>query len=198
MATGEEFSPDLEALSREELTGPELREVLKRLSVAEFGGSDHPTVAAVCEATGASPLVVGRILAAIREERLQEVFGRRLSRHEEILEEQQQDISEIRSQLEAGVPPRRSAPPINIAEQQAQFFAREEYWREGLAEENDDLYMDSGRIASRFLAFIIVVIVVVTIVSALAKSQVAAAEADQWRDRPPVEYRWVPPDRVTR
>lgn len=56
----------LEQLAREEVNPAEVREILGRLAIAEFGGPEHATIADVAEASGTSPETIGRILADIR------------------------------------------------------------------------------------------------------------------------------------
>ena len=95
MAQSEEFLSNLEAISREELSATELREVLQRLSVKEFGGSERPTVAAVSEATGASCEAIGRILAEIRQQNLHDLFGKTISQHAVELKEHGREIGQL-------------------------------------------------------------------------------------------------------
>lgn len=56
----------LEQLAHEEVHPAEVREILRRLAIAEFGGPEHATIADVAEASGTSPETIGRILADIR------------------------------------------------------------------------------------------------------------------------------------
>ena len=87
----------LEEIAAEELTPAEVREVLTRLAVSEFGGSDQATVAAVAEVVGTSPLVVGRLLAEIRHRSLDERFGSRLRENETRLGETQAEVSKLKA-----------------------------------------------------------------------------------------------------
>ena len=73
---------DLEALAREELTGSEVRLLLERLSMKDVGPA-NPTVGAVAEVCGVSTMVVGRMLAEIRQANLHELYGRTLESHGE-------------------------------------------------------------------------------------------------------------------
>ncbi len=75
----------LEELAAQELTPTELRSLLERIGRQEFGGSDAPTVGAVAETTGLSPLEVGQLLADLRGVAFQERFGALLANHEQRL-----------------------------------------------------------------------------------------------------------------
>lgn len=89
--SNQEFSEDaLESLAREELSDSELRELMERLAASEFGVPERSTVGDVCELTETSPVVVGRILADIRQTSFEELYlshvqalNRRLDSHEE-------------------------------------------------------------------------------------------------------------------
>lgn len=73
-------------LLNEEVLDEEVREILERLSSAELGGSELATIGAIAEATGASPNLIGRMLAEIRQENLDERFGKTLRKHQDTLE----------------------------------------------------------------------------------------------------------------
>lgn len=78
----------LEQLSAETLEPSEVRSVLERLALDEFGGEDHPTIGDVAEAASTSPEAVGRILAQIRGTTLEawrSQFEQRLDSHDERL-----------------------------------------------------------------------------------------------------------------
>jgi hypothetical protein len=93
---------DLEELAREELTNEEVREILERLSVAEFAGGDHPTLRDVSEATGVDLLAVGKILREIRQENLGELFGDRLDEHGQRLDEHAADLRWLKYNASTG------------------------------------------------------------------------------------------------
>ena len=99
----EQFSPDERELLNEELTDSEVREILDRLSVAELGGSEKATVGAVCEATGVGPMVVGRMLAEIRQTNLHKLFGHRIDRLETTVTDFERRSEERDSRIEATV-----------------------------------------------------------------------------------------------
>jgi hypothetical protein len=69
-------------LLAEELTAEEVRELLVRLHTDDLGGSENATVGSVVEATGAELDTVSSLLAEIRKEAYQELFGDRLDDHE--------------------------------------------------------------------------------------------------------------------
>ena len=69
-------------LLAEELTEEEVRELLVRLHTDDLGGSENATVGSVVEATGAELDTVSSLLAQIRREAYQELFGDRLDEHE--------------------------------------------------------------------------------------------------------------------
>lgn len=85
---------DLEELAMQELTSSELHELLERLSAEEIRPAGA-TVSAVSEATGTSVLAVGRILADIRQQNLQELFGVRLDKVEGQVGSQQSQIKDL-------------------------------------------------------------------------------------------------------
>ncbi|MEZ5162656.1 MAG: hypothetical protein R2688_02685 [Fimbriimonadaceae bacterium] len=101
----EQFSPDERELLKEELTDSEVREILDRLSADELGGSEKATVGAVCEATGVGPMVVGRMLAEIRQTNLQELFGHRIDSHEQKISKLEQTVTKLRRESQ-----RKEAP----------------------------------------------------------------------------------------
>lgn len=78
----------------QELTSSELHELLERLSAEEIRPAGG-TVSAVSEATGTSVLAVGRILADIRQQNLQELFGVRLDKVEGQVGFQQSQIKDL-------------------------------------------------------------------------------------------------------
>ncbi|MCB0826190.1 MAG: hypothetical protein KDC26_08365 [Armatimonadetes bacterium] len=88
----DQFSIEERVLMREELTDGEVSEILTRLSYNEFGGSEKATVGAVCEATGAGPLVVGRMLAEIRQTNLDELINQRFEAFEDRVDEQDEKL----------------------------------------------------------------------------------------------------------
>ncbi|MEZ5162655.1 MAG: hypothetical protein R2688_02680 [Fimbriimonadaceae bacterium] len=57
-------------IERQELTNGEVREILERLAMEEFGGSELSTIGDLSEALGVRPLVIGNMLAEIRRTRL--------------------------------------------------------------------------------------------------------------------------------
>lgn len=76
------------SLLNEEVQDAEVREILERLAARDLGGSELATVGALCEATGATPQLVARLLAEIRQTNLDEKFGAILDDHEAALEDQ--------------------------------------------------------------------------------------------------------------
>jgi len=105
------FGPDDErCLLQQEVSDSEVRQILERLSAEEFAAPLHATVAAVCEATGASAEVIGRILADIRKQNIEERYGETIERHEEqigVLDERTHELAEktdvIRFQTESPI-----------------------------------------------------------------------------------------------
>ncbi len=90
------FGPDEEhSLLQQELSDSEVREILERLSAEEFAAPLHATVSAVCEATGASADVIGRILADIRKQNIEERYGEAIERHEEKIGELDERTHEL-------------------------------------------------------------------------------------------------------
>lgn len=85
---------DLEALAREELTGSEVRLLLERLSMKDVGPA-NPTVGAVAEVCGVSTMVVGRMLAEIRQANLHELYGRTLESHGEKIKRLDHSVDRI-------------------------------------------------------------------------------------------------------
>jgi hypothetical protein len=73
-------------LLQEHVTDAELRELLERLGKAEMGGPEEATVGAIVEATGASPVEVGRILSQVRQEQYEQRFAETFDDHEERIE----------------------------------------------------------------------------------------------------------------
>jgi hypothetical protein len=63
-----------------------LAERLSAIEVSELLGPEESTVGAVIEATGASPLEVGRLLAEIRQENLERRFSETFDDHEDRIE----------------------------------------------------------------------------------------------------------------
>ncbi|MEQ1822229.1 MAG: hypothetical protein ABL949_06955 [Fimbriimonadaceae bacterium] len=86
---------DLDALAAEELSSSELHQILNRLSAEEFG-SENPTVSAVAEATGASVVLVARILTDIRQQSLNEMFGSEISQHRKEIERLTREMQAIK------------------------------------------------------------------------------------------------------
>jgi hypothetical protein len=119
MAYSEILKLNTEAILREELTDAEVRELLRRLSVEQFQGSEHPTVAAVCEACGVGPEVVGRMLAEIRQENLKELFGVRLDTHEQKIVKVEQEVKQLRKRpfLRPAIAPEVLAEMEDMAQQ---------------------------------------------------------------------------------
>lgn len=58
----------LSELANLELSREETREILRRLAIDEFGGSEHPRVGDIAELAGTPPEVIGRMLADMRGE----------------------------------------------------------------------------------------------------------------------------------
>lgn len=85
------FEDQIEDLAREALSPEELREILDRLAIQET--TEAHTVGAVCEVTGATPEIIGRMLADIRGVSFQQAFGRKL-------EQQAAELQSQRSRLE--------------------------------------------------------------------------------------------------
>ena len=85
---------DLERLAHEELTNSEVRVLLERLSMKDVGPA-NPTVGAVAEVCGVSTMVVGRMLAEIRQANLYELYGRTLESHGEKIEHLGQQVGRI-------------------------------------------------------------------------------------------------------
>jgi hypothetical protein len=81
-----QYSDDQNELLSECLSEAEVRELLERLGDASLGGPEEPTVGAVVDATGASPLEVGRLLAAMRQESLERRFCETFENHEDRIE----------------------------------------------------------------------------------------------------------------
>jgi hypothetical protein len=77
-----QYSNEQNELLGERLSDAEVRELLERLGDESLGGPEEPTVGAVIEATGASPLEVGRLLAEIRQESLERRFSETFDDHE--------------------------------------------------------------------------------------------------------------------
>lgn len=84
-------------LLAEQLSDAEVRHLLERLSVEEFELPGGATVGAVVEATGASPVIIARIVGEVRrgsfEARFEDTFGR----HEDHLEELHSRVSSLES-----------------------------------------------------------------------------------------------------
>lgn len=75
-----------EELLNEEVTPDELREILDRLGQREFGGSPNSTIRDISESTSADPILIGRLLAEIRNEELQCRLGLQVEEHEQRIE----------------------------------------------------------------------------------------------------------------
>ena len=85
---------DLEALAHEELTNSEVRVLLERLGMKDVGPA-NPTVGAVAEVCGVSTMVVGRMLAEIRQANLHELYGRTLESHGEKIKRLDHSVERI-------------------------------------------------------------------------------------------------------
>jgi hypothetical protein len=81
-----QYSNEQKELLAERLSAIEVSELLERLGNASLGGPEESTVGAVIEATGASPLEVGRLLAEIRQENLERRFSETFDDHEDRIE----------------------------------------------------------------------------------------------------------------
>lgn len=75
-----------EELLNEEVTPDEMREILQRLGQREFGGSPNSTIRDIAEGTSADPILIGRLLAEIRNEELQSRLGIKVEEHEQRIE----------------------------------------------------------------------------------------------------------------
>lgn len=87
------FGPEWGPVLDEGVSEEEARALLQRLAVQEFGGAS--TLSAVCEASGATPEVAGRILADIRGTTWQELFGRRVSAIERRLQDHDERFAQL-------------------------------------------------------------------------------------------------------
>lgn len=101
-----------EELLNEEVTPDELREILRRLGQREFGGSPNSTIRDIAEGTSADPLVIGRILAEIRNETLQKRFGLKIEEHEERIEK----IEHVQAQAPRPIPVYTPIPEFDTDE----------------------------------------------------------------------------------
>ncbi|MBS1711511.1 MAG: hypothetical protein JSS71_07300 [Armatimonadetes bacterium] len=101
MPTGFEhsFGPEWGPVLDERVSEEEARILLQRLAVQEISGA--PTLSAVCEASGATPEVAGRILADIRGTTWQELFGRRVSAIERRLQDHDERFAQLGATLGA-------------------------------------------------------------------------------------------------
>jgi hypothetical protein len=90
-------APNVDALLVEELTSDEVQELLERLNVRDFGGSENPTVGAIVEATGSDPVTVGRLLAEIRKEDFEERFGLHLKHQDRRIESLEERAKRLES-----------------------------------------------------------------------------------------------------
>jgi hypothetical protein len=100
------FDSEWREVLREPVSEAESRQLLDRLAVSEFGGSGESTLGDVCEASGATPLVIGRMLAEIRGKTWEQLFGqklnaleRKLRTHDDQLNDHGERISMIGDQL---------------------------------------------------------------------------------------------------
>lgn len=98
-------------LLAEELTDEEVRELLVRLHTDDLGGSENATVASVVEATGAELDTVSSLLAQIRREAYQELFGDRLDDHEHRITK----LETRHAKPPVQAPPIQGPAPINRA-----------------------------------------------------------------------------------
>jgi len=90
---------DMNALANEPLSGDEVHELLQRLSVPQFA-PESPTIAAVSEICGTTPIVVGRMLAEIRQTNLQDLFGKRIDQLDQAVQHQSDQIAELKTKTE--------------------------------------------------------------------------------------------------
>lgn len=79
-------SKEQQELLQERVSNDELHELLERLGQAELGGPEAPTVGAIVEATGASPVEIGRLLGQIRQEQFEKRFSDTFQDHEHRIE----------------------------------------------------------------------------------------------------------------
>ena len=98
-------------LLAEELTAEEVRELLVRLHTDDLGGSENATVGLVVEATGAELDTVSSLLAQIRKEAYQELFGDRLDEHEHRITK----LESRHAKPPVQAPPIQGPAPINQA-----------------------------------------------------------------------------------
>ena len=148
-------------LLAEELTDEEVRELLVRLHTDDLGGSDNATVASVVEATGAKLGTVSSLLAEIRKEAYQELFGDRLDDHEHRitkLEVRHAKPPDPSTRVETEVLDR---PPIQIVFPPEQIDGH--YLEESVSPLTDDpRFGDDGKPVARLimLAFLLVPLIV--------------------------------------
>ena len=88
-----EFS-SIQEIQEEQISPAEVREILERLAVHEFGDGIS-TLGSLAEGVGASPLVVARILGDIRKRNLDELFGARLNGFEQRITENEVKVTEL-------------------------------------------------------------------------------------------------------
>lgn len=88
----------LEEVAKETLSPEELRELLRRLAVTEFGGPEQTHLSDVAEATSTSVETLGRMLAQIRGETLEawrNRFESTLASHQERLASLERDRDSV-------------------------------------------------------------------------------------------------------
>lgn len=111
-----------EELLNEEVSPSELREILQRLGQREFGGSPNSTIRDIAEGTSADPVLIGRLLAEIRNEELQDRLGLQVEEHEqriEHIEHVQAEVQRDRRTYDplAGLDPEAVEELRNVAEE---------------------------------------------------------------------------------
>lgn len=107
----------LEQLAAEPLEPSEVRLILERLAVEEFGGPDRPTIGEVAEVGNTSPEAVGRILAQIRGTTLESwkrSFEGRLDGHDERLRRLESAKQTVTPSF-AGLKPTYRQPKIELS-----------------------------------------------------------------------------------
>ncbi|MFM9874134.1 MAG: hypothetical protein ACKVQS_11800 [Fimbriimonadaceae bacterium] len=108
------FDPEWREILREPVSTAESTQLLERLAFQEYGDNVKSTLGDVCEATGATPQVVGRMLAEIRGKTGIELFGEKLSvlnkklqSHDQRLTDQAEQLSMIGDHLGVKVKSKR-------------------------------------------------------------------------------------------
>lgn len=107
-----EHSHQPEDLLDTTLTDEELHELLRRLGESSLGGPESPTVKAVAEATGSSPIEIGHLLAEIRKQAIAD----HSERLEKLEAEKMQPVDRVQQEALQAVAQReilrRSARPV--------------------------------------------------------------------------------------